>query len=124
MGSPVVSIARHCSGTAPAYSNVSSRSLPVVRWLERISRPRLVLFEGALASRAVGVVLLILSSGLLLAAPFVGQIPMGVAICLVGLGLVERDGLVVTCGVLIGLAGIALNVGFVVTLVRWIISMF
>jgi hypothetical protein len=68
--------------------------------------------------------LLILSSGLLLAAPFVGQIPMGGAICLVGLGLVERDGLVVVCGVLIGLLGIALNVGFVVALVRWVISMF
>jgi hypothetical protein len=105
-------------------SRAVARSLPVVRWLERISRQRLVLYEGALASRAVGLMLLVLSTGLLLAAPFVGQIPMGVAICLVGLGLVERDGLVVLCGVLIGLVGIALNVGFVVTLVHWIALLF
>jgi hypothetical protein len=105
-------------------SRAVARSLPVVRWLERISRPRLAFFDGALASRAVGVMLLVLSSGLLLAAPFVGQIPMGVAICLVGLGLVERDGLVVMCGALIGLVGIALNVGFVVAVVHWIAAMF
>ncbi len=105
-------------------SRAVARSLPVVTWLERFSRPRFAYFDGTFASRLSGVLVLILSVGLLLAAPFVGQIPMGVSICLVGLGMVERDGLVVLGGLLIGLIGIALNVGFVVTVVHWIASMF
>ncbi len=105
-------------------SRAVARSLPVVTWLERFSRPRFAYFDGALASRITGVLVLVLSVGLVLAAPFVGQIPMGVAICLVGLGLVERDGLVVLAGLVIGLLGIALNVGFVVTVVSWVAALF
>jgi hypothetical protein len=97
-----------------------ARSLPVVLRLERLSRQRLIFFDGKLASRMVGVVLLILSLGLILAAPFVGQIPMGVAICLVGLGLVERDGVIFLVGVLVGLFGLTLSVGFVLTLITGI----
>ncbi len=97
-----------------------ARSLPVVLRLEHLSRQRLVFFDGKLASRLVGVVLLILSVGLILAAPFVGQIPMGVAICLVGLGLVERDGVIFLVGVVVGLFGLTLSVGFVLTLITGI----
>ena len=42
----------------------------------------------------------------------VGQIPLGLAVCLVGLGLVERDGLVVLGGLVIGMFGVAINAGF------------
>jgi hypothetical protein len=43
----------------------------------------------------------------------VGQIPLGLAVCLVGLGLVERDGFVVVGGLLIGSIGLTLSLGFV-----------
>ena len=98
------------------------RSLPIVRRLERWSQPRFSIFENPLASRLVGVILLVLSVGLVLAAPFVGQIPMGLAICLVGIGLVERDGLIFGVGCVIGLVGLALSVGFVLTIVNAIAS--
>jgi len=99
-----------------------ARSLPAVTWLERYSRPRFSFFSASYASRLVGVLLLLLALGLVLAPPFIGQIPMGLSICLFGLGLVERDGLVWLLGVLIGIAGIALNVGFVLALVSWIVG--
>jgi len=54
-----------------------------------------------------------LSLGLLFAPPFVGQIPLGLAVCLVGLGLVERDGLVIIGGMVIGAMGMTLSLGFV-----------
>ena len=40
------------------------------------------------------------------------QIPLGIAVCLVGLGLVERDGVLVVVGLVIGMAGLAANFGF------------
>ena len=42
--------------------------------------------------RLMGVVILVMALGLLFAPPFVGQIPLGIAVCLVGLGLVDSDG--------------------------------
>jgi hypothetical protein len=89
------------------------RALPVFKRLERWSRPRVTVFETALAMRLVGVLLLALSLGLLFAAPVVGQIPLGIAVCLVGLGLVERDGVVVLAGFAIGTIGVLLSLGFV-----------
>jgi hypothetical protein len=89
------------------------RAVPVFRRLERISRPRMTFLDTPIAMRLMGAVILILSVGLLFAPPFVGQIPLGLAVCLVGLGLVERDGLVVVGGLLIGSFGLTLSLGFV-----------
>ena len=90
-----------------------ARAVPLLRRLERWSRPRLTLFDNALAQRGLGLVLLALALALIVAAPIIGQIPLGLAVCLVGLGLVERDGVVVVAGFVIGTLGVALNVGFV-----------
>ncbi|MBX9875363.1 MAG: exopolysaccharide biosynthesis protein, partial [Beijerinckiaceae bacterium] len=45
-------------------------------------------------------------------APFIGQIPLGLAVCLVGLGLVERDGLLILAGAAFGAVGLVLSAGF------------
>jgi len=89
------------------------RALPVFLRLERWSRPRVTVFDTAPAMRLMGFLLLALSIGLLFAAPVVGQIPLGVAVCLVGLGLVERDGVLVMAGLAIGALGVTLSFGFV-----------
>ena len=72
----------------------------------------MAVFETALALRFVGFVLIALALGLLVAAPIIGQIPLGIAVCLVGLGLVERDGMLVIAGLVAGLGGLALSFGF------------
>lgn len=99
-----------------------ARALPTLRHLERWSRPRGALLHSALAMRVVGFVLLTLALGLIVAAPIVGQIPLGLAVCLVGFGLVERDGVVVIIGLVVGSIGIALNVGFVYAIVSALAS--
>ena len=91
----------------------ANRAVPLLRRLERWSRPRMRLFETALGMRVVGLILLTLSLALIVAAPLVGQIPLGIAVCLVGLGLVERDGVVVLAGFAVGSAGLLLSLGFV-----------
>ena len=90
-----------------------ARAMPAFRRLERISRPRMTFLDTPLAMRLMGAIILVMALGLLFAPPFVGQIPMGLAVCLVGLGLVERDGLVVIGGLVIGSIGLTLSLGFV-----------
>ena len=94
-----------------------ARAVPVFRRLERFSRPRMMVFHSAVAMRVLGALILILALGLLFAPPFIGQIPLGIAVCLVGLGLVERDGVVVLGGLAIGSAGMTLSLGFVYAIV-------
>lgn len=101
-----------------------NRALPVLRRLERWSRPRVDLLGTAFAIQVMGFFILALALALLVAAPVVGQIPLGLGVSLVGLGLVERDGVVVIGGLAIGLIGIALNVGFVYAIIAGLISLF
>ncbi len=96
------------------------RAVPVLRRLERWSRPRLSVFETAIGMRGMGVALLALALALIVAAPLIGQIPLGLAVCLVGLGLVERDGIVVLAGLAVGLFGVAINAGFAYAVVSGI----
>lgn len=100
------------------------RALPVLRRLERWSQPRMRIFETAWAVRLVGVLLLALALGLLVAAPFIGQIPIGLAVCLVGLGFVERDGILVLAGLAVGAFGLLLSLGFVWAIVAGLDSLF
>ncbi len=97
-----------------------SRAVPILRRLERWSRPRLSVFETAIGMRGMGVALLALALALIVAAPLIGQIPLGLAVCLVGLGLVERDGIVVLAGLAVGLFGVAINAGFAYAVVAGI----
>ncbi|KQP61491.1 exopolysaccharide biosynthesis protein exod [Methylobacterium sp. Leaf399] len=113
-------------GRSVARSDVeraAKRAVPLLRRLERWSRPRLSLFETPLGMRTVGLIVLTLSLALIVAAPFIGQIPLGIAICLVGLGLVERDGLVVMVGLGVGVIGVLLNAGFVYAIVTGIMEL-
>ena len=73
--------------------------------------------------RLIGFLLLALAIGLLFAAPIIGQIPLGIAVCVVGLGLVERDGIVVIAGFAIGAVGLMLSFGFVYAVVTGLDSL-
>jgi hypothetical protein len=88
------------------------RAVPLLIRLERFSRPRLTMLGGAYAIPVLGVLILALALGLIVAAPFIGQIPLGLAVCLVGLGLVERDGVLIIAGAVFGAFGLALSAGF------------
>jgi hypothetical protein len=95
-------------------SRAVERAMPWVRWIEKLAQPRFALFDSSVGVRAIGFGLLIISLGLVFALPVVGQIPMGIALCLIGLGLVERDGLLVAIGFGIGIVGVAFSYGFLV----------
>lgn len=77
---------------------IVSRSRPYIEKFERLSRPRLEQFAGPLARRLVGATVVLLGFILLLPIPFLGNLPPGFAVCIFGLGLVERDGGVILAG--------------------------
>jgi hypothetical protein len=89
------------------------RALPVVSRLERWSRPRLSVFDPRLAALLSALLLLLMSVGMLVAAPLIGQVPYGLAICLFGLGQIERDGVLVLSGMVAGAVGVALSASFI-----------
>lgn len=93
-------------------ARVVVRAMPLVGRLERWSRPRWSLFEARTGAVLSGLLLVALAVGMLFAAPFIGQVPYGIAVCLVGLGQVERDGLLVLFGVVAGLIGFTLSASF------------
>ncbi|GJE28254.1 hypothetical protein LKMONMHP_3121 [Methylobacterium organophilum] len=116
---------RSILGQSIARENVEravTRAVPILRRLERWSRPRLSLFDSAVGMRGMGVLLLALALALIVAPPFFGQIPLGLAVSLIGLGLVERDGFVVMGGLAIGAVGVGISVGFVYTLFASVMS--
>jgi hypothetical protein len=81
----------------------------------------MTVLDNAIALRGMGIVLLVLAIGIVFALPpIVGQIPLGIAVCLVGLGLVERDGLVVLGGLTIGSIGVTMNLSFLYALITGI----
>jgi len=100
------------------------RAMPAFRRLERFSRPRMTFLDTPITLRFLGMVILIMALGMLFAPPFLGQIPLGLAVCLVGLGLVERDGLVILGGVVVGTVGMTLSLGFVYAIFSGIESFF
>lgn len=77
---------------------IVSRSSSWIQWFERWSRPRLEVFAGPTARRVVGAMVVLLGFVLLLPIPFLGNLPPGIAVCILGLGLVERDGAVILAG--------------------------
>ena len=95
----------------------AGRAMPYLHWLEKWSRPRLQWTESGLGALLIGLLLLFLAIGLLTAAPFIGQIPWGLSICLLGLGLVEGDGVLVLAALVAGALGAFLSAGFVYAIV-------
>ena len=77
---------------------IAAKSVPWIQRFEKVSRPRLDMFTGPVGARVVGAVVCVLGLVLLLPFPFLGNIPPGAAACILGLGLVERDGALVAAG--------------------------
>ena len=102
---------------------VLARATPVLRKLERFSRRRLSFLPASWELRGAGVLLLLVSIGLVCAAPLIGQIPMGVSVCLIGLALVERDGVIMSLAALFGALGLVLNFGFILAIIRAIMAL-
>ena len=84
------------------------KSSPYIRKVEHILRPRLAFVTKPRAERVIGVFTLIFSSFIVLPMPLSNFIP-GLGILIISFGLLGKDGLVVICGIIIGIMGIAIS---------------
>ena len=85
---------------------------PVLEWLEALSRPRWSAI--ARRERLIGLVCLYLSAVLFLPLPFVNA-PPAICMALLALGLIQRDGVIVTLG-LAGSAAVTVALAWIVLL--------
>ncbi len=93
--------------------------LPFLERAERATKPRARWMSSPLAKRLIGVFIFLMA--LLIALPIpVTNIPPAIAIFVMSLGMIERDGLMIAIGVLIGLASLVLIGGITLGLVNLI----
>ena len=95
--------------TTATFRNLVERGKPWIERAERLLRQRLLPLTAGFGQRAIGVWCFVLSLLLMLPVPF-GNLAPSLAICVLSLGLLERDGVWVLGGVLVSL-GAALWVG-------------
>ncbi|MCK0151117.1 exopolysaccharide biosynthesis protein [Marivita sp. S6314] len=86
--------------------NLADRAGPWLRRIEAISRPRLSLLTRAPLDRIVGLALVLFSASILVPLPGTNTVP-GIAVVIVAMGLLQRDGILVILGGLLGTAWIA-----------------
>ena len=77
-----------------------TRGIPFLRRVERFSRPRPLLLDERIVSRGVAFVVLVLGIVLLSPLPFLNTLP-ALAVLLMGIGLLNRDGVFIAAGLLL-----------------------
>ncbi len=95
-----------------SFQSLVARIEPRLSRIERMIRPRLLLLTGAAGKQVIGGAGLILATVVFLPIPFGNSLP-GLALVLMAVGVLGRDGLAVLVGGLIGLVGLAVVSGFV-----------
>jgi hypothetical protein len=102
---------------------VMDRTLPLLAGLEKVTRPRFGLAAGPAARRAVGLAVLVLAVLLIIVPiPWIGSMPQGLALCVFGLGLTERDGVLVVAGFLLAAIATAIGAGIGYTVIASVLS--
>jgi hypothetical protein len=96
--------------SVPAFSDVLDRMEKYVRIVERVAHPRLRAVTGHGAARMIGGLLTIPAVSILVPLIGTNTVP-SIGICIVALGLIERDGVLVILGLLIGVGWVALLLG-------------
>ncbi|MDQ7859672.1 MAG: exopolysaccharide biosynthesis protein [Armatimonadota bacterium] len=94
------------------------RGVPIVRRVERLSRPRGLWVSERVAVRAAGVMVLLMGVVLLSPLPFLNTLP-ALAVMMIGVGLLNRDAVFMLAGLLAGTATLALvglSAGLIVVL--------
>jgi hypothetical protein len=83
------------------------RVATVLSWFERLLKPRFPGVTGLNIERVVGVICIVLALITIIPIPFAHNVP-ALALVLIGLGLIERDGLAIIIGAAIGVIGTVL----------------
>lgn len=70
-------------------------------WIEAIIRPRLSVITGRRSERVIGAFLFLFCASILVPLPMTNTVP-GIAVAVTAFGLMQKDGLAVTAGIILG----------------------
>jgi hypothetical protein len=104
-------------------ANILLRSLPYLERAERLLRPRLTVLLSWTGERLIGLAILVLALILALPIPFANWLP-ACAIAIIGLAIVEKDGLAVLAGLAVGVASLAVAAVVVIGLIKAFLLLF
>lgn len=104
---------------------------PQLEFIERFARPRLLILTGPTATILIGIVILVMAVILILPLPPGGNFPPALACAVLGMGLVERDGVIVLLGLVATVAAsiaayflVALLIGALPGITNWFATTF
>lgn len=89
-----------------SLSDLAARAGPWLRRIEALSKPRMGALTRPPLDRIVGLALVLFSASIMVPLPGTNTVP-GFAVALVAMGLLQRDGLLVIVGSVLGTAWIA-----------------
>lgn len=92
--------------SASSLEELARRARPWLKRIEALSRPRFGVLTWRPLSQVVGLALLLFSASIMVPLPGTNTVP-GFAVVLVSMGLLQRDGILVTVGCLLGTVWIA-----------------
>ncbi len=95
------------SFSIPAFEKVLARASRYVGLVERVAKPRLKPVTSHFGARIVGVLMLVPTASILVPLPSTNTIP-GIGVAITSLGLIERDGVLVILGLVIGFLWVGL----------------
>jgi hypothetical protein len=105
------------------FANAVLRSLPYLEGAERLLRPRLTVLLSWTGERLIGLAILVLALVLFLPIPFANWLP-ACAIAIIGLAIVEKDGLAVLVGLAVGVASLVVAAAVVIGLIKAFLLLF
>jgi len=113
----------HQSFSREGFAAVVRRALPHIERAERLLRPRLTMLLSWTGERLVGIAILILALILTLPIPFANWLP-ACGIAIIGLAIVEKDGVAVLAGLGVGVASVIVAATVVIGLVKAFLLLF
>jgi hypothetical protein len=103
------------------FARVVNKASPWLARAESVMKPRFVFLAHRPAVHFVGLIAFIMAI-ILLGPVFLGNMAPSIVICIIALGLIERDGVWITIGVVAGIATGIFLVGFYWLLISWAIG--
>jgi|APEBP8051073178_1049388.scaffolds.fasta_scaffold00110_94 hypothetical protein len=100
------------SMTREDFSATMTRATPILARAERLLKPRLTALVSRRGEQVLGVLVLVLALVVMLPIPLGNMLP-AFAICLIALGVLEKDGLWAAIGALLGLVSLVIVSGVV-----------
>ncbi|MEL7025815.1 MAG: exopolysaccharide biosynthesis protein [Pseudomonadota bacterium] len=94
------------SVSTSGLKNLSDRARPWLERIEAVSHPRLTVLTRPPVDRFVGLALVLFSASILVPLPGTNTVP-GFAVVVIAMGLLQRDGILVLLGVVLGTVWIA-----------------